>query len=628
VVTRYLQVVSLAEARRILATLMPATRKTEIVPLEEAVGRVTAGPIMAAYSVPQIHLSAMDGIAVKSADTVKASEQHPVMLPDALRVNTGNVVPPTYDAVIMIEDVWIEGETYTIRKAAAPWQHIRPAGEEISETEMILPAAHRIIPTDLGALAGYGMTGVEVLGLKVGLIPTGSEVIEHGQRPKPGQVVESNCFFAAGWLRSIGVATHLYPITIDDQDLIRAAITRGVAENDLLIISAGSSAGTKDFTAGVIGELGEVLVHGVAIKPGKPVIIGRIQGKPVIGLPGYPLSALTVMRELVIPALQEYGLQPPEYPTIRASITRTVQKEIGSDEFVLVSAGEIDGRWVAVPQSRGAGVQMSMVRSNGYLQLAADQEGVVAGEEVQVQLTVPEALGKRALLIIGSHDPAIDHLASLVSGEGVIIHSTHVGSMGGLLTLRQHQCHAAPMHLLAPDGTYNTSYLQQYLPDDDLVLLCVAEREQGFVSTTGLSVEDIQKYTFVNRQQGSGTRMLLDHYLREHQIDPASIRGYDHEVTTHLAVAVAVRSGEADLGLCVYSAAAALGLKFVPLATERYELAIERRMLDDPRVQKLIGAVRSPAFLHILERMGGYRTAETGVLREVPRPQPLPDSHT
>jgi len=615
-VKRYLSVISLAEARALVERSFPAIPGVVRVPVTAGtVGRITAAPIFARFSVPAIHLSAMDGIAVRSAETLGASEQNPVTLPDAARVNTGNIVPAGYDAVVMIEDVWVDGETYTVRKPVSPWQHIRPVGEDIGESEMILSSHHRIRPQDVGALANYGVTEVDVLNVRAGLIPTGSELVPAGVMPPPGKVVESNTLMAASVLAEAGVEAHRYPIVPDDPDRIRDAVRRGVAENDILLVSAGSSAGTRDYTADIVRDLGEVLAHGVAIKPGKPVIVGRVEGKPVIGLPGYPLAAATVLRELVMPLVARYGLSVREPGHVAARLTTSLQSDIGTDEFVLLSVGKIGDRWVAVPQSRGAGIQMSAVRANGYLRIPEDMEGAEAGKTVDVRLTVPRAEAEEAVLVTGSHDPALDYLADLVRPRGVDIHSTHLGSMGGVIALKKEECHAAPMHLLAPDGTYNTYYLERYMPGADLALLCVAERQQGVISRDGLSFDDLPGRTFINRQKGSGTRMLLDHTLAARGIDPASIPGYGREATTHLAVALAVRTGEADAGMGVYSAAKALDLAFVPVATERYELAMHRAMLDDPGIAALVETVSSAAFKQVLRDLGGYETDETGVLR-------------
>jgi putative molybdopterin biosynthesis protein len=617
-VKRYLKVVSLDAALDLLHTGFACTPSHDSVPLLAAVGRVTAAPIFARYSVPEVHLAAMDGIAVVSTDTTGASEQQPVTLTRAVRVNTGNVVPPEYDAVIMIEDVHVDGERFTVRKSVSPWQHVRPAGEDIGESEMALPSGHRVRPFEIGALAAYGITHLDVLTVRVGLVPTGTELVPHGTPPGPGQVVESNTVMAAAMLGDIGATCARYPMVKDDPALIKKTVGQAVAENDVVIISAGSSAGTRDYTADVIAELGEVLVHGVAIKPGKPVIIGRIAGKPVIGMPGYPLSALTVLRELVMPLMGVYGLPVPVPDQIDARLTRTIEKDAGSDEFVLCSIGRVGERWVVSPQSRGAGVQMSAVRANAILTVPSGSEGYEAGELVPATLTGTRTDAEQALLVTGSHDPVLDYLADMLQKKGIALHSTHAGSMGGIAALSKDECHAAPMHLLADDGNYNIPYLKKFLPGEEVVLLCVAERQQGIVSKTGLVFDDLAAHQFINRQRGSGTRMLLDFELRKNGIEPSSIRGYDREVTTHLAVALAVKSGEADAGMCVSSAAKALGLKFVPVASERYEIAIRKKYLSDSRVVALCEAISSEDFKEILHRLGGYDTKETGVRRELP----------
>lgn len=589
---------------------------TETVALEMASGRITAGPVFGTYSVPEIHLAAMDGIAVVSRETNGAAEQHPVTLGRAIRVNTGNVVPPGFDAVIMIEDVWESDGKYTIRKSAGPWQHIRPAGEDLAESEMVMPSRHQIRPYETGALAAYGITRLEVITVRIGLVPTGSELVAPGTRPAPGQVVESNTTMAKAMLESAGARCTRYPFVEDRPEKIRAAVQQACTENDVVIVSAGSSAGTKDYTADVIADLGEVLVHGIAIKPGKPAIVGKVDKKPVFGLPGYPLSALTVLREIILPFLKNYGLVFPEPQLVRSCITSPYPKEIGSDEFVLCTLGKVGNRWVVFPQSRGAGVQMSAVRANAYLLVTRESEGFNTGDMVDARLMVPAQEAEQALLVTGSHDPVLDYLADLIRPKGFSLISTHVGSMGGILALKKDECHAAPTHLLAADGSYNTAYLKKFLPDADIALLCVAERQQGIVSRDGLTLLDLPGRQFINRQKGSGTRMLLDLELKKAGIAPSAVPGYDREATTHIAVALAVKSHEADAGMCVYSAAKALGLPFVPVATERYELAFRREHEGDSRLDALIGAIRSPAFRKILDRLGGYETRETGQLRE------------
>jgi molybdenum cofactor synthesis domain-containing protein len=618
VVKRYLSLTSLPEALAILERTFPCTPSIEWIPVTAAAGRVTASPVFARFSVPGAHLAAMDGIAVLAEETYGASEQRPVTLRGAERVNTGNLLPPGCDAVIMIEEVRIDGDRFTIRKPASPWQHVRPVGEDIGETEMILPSRHRIRPHEIGALLAYGITMVRVLTVRIGLIPTGSELVPPGERPGAGQAVESNTGMAAAWLEARGARCTRLPLTPDDPPLIRARLEEALEGNDLVIISAGSSAGTRDYTADAIADLGEVLVHGVAMKPGKPVILGRIRGKPVIGLPGYPLSAVTVLREIVSPLLARYGLPREAGATVPAILASTLASEVGVEEFVFLSVGRIRDRWVAVPHGRGAGVQMSGVRANAYLAIPPGQEGVEAGGEVQARLMVPAGEAGRALILTGSHDPALDLLADRLALAGVSLHSTHQGSMGGLLALKKGVCHGAPMHLLAEDGSYNLPYLGRYLPGEELVLLCLAGREQGIISREGLSLEDLTRVRFANRQKGSGTRILLDHLLKGKGIAASSIPGYDRELTTHLAVALAVKTGEADAGLGVYPAAKALGLSFTPVAREPYEIVFSAADWEDPRVQALALVVNSPAFREALEGLGGYDLSLAGRLRRLP----------
>jgi len=620
VVTRYLHLTSLEEARSILRSTFKGAVRTERVTLDDAVYRVTAQPVFSAFSVPEYPLAAMDGIAVRSSETVGASEQAPLELPSAARVNTGNPLPTGYDAVIMIEDVWEKGGRYLIRAPVSPWHHVRPSGEDIGESEMILPSFHQVRPHEVAALSAYGITDLTVRTLSVGLIPTGSELVPAGTRPSKGQVVESNTLLAMAFLKSLGIQCTRYPIVPDEPGEIRKALTAAVSAHDLVIVSAGSSAGTKDYTSTLIAESGEVLVHGVAIKPGKPVIIGTIHNKPVIGLPGYPLSALTILRELVLPFLAELGFPSPSYTPLSVDLTTSLHSEIGIDEFVLLSVGKIGDRWVATPQPRGAGVQMSAVRANAYLQIPAQKEGFERGERVAAKLLVSRAQGEHALLVTGSHDPALDYLADLLQGSGVELHSTHVGSMGGLLALKRGECHAAPMHLLAPDGSYNTHYLETYLPTEELILLCIAEREQGIISRQGVGLEDLPTHPFVNRQKGSGTRILLDMLLKKRGIDPVTIPGYKREVTTHLAAALAVKTGEADAAMGVFSAAKALNLQFRPLARERYELVIRNDQRDDERIVHLFDCVESERFRDILRSLGGYGVTETGMTRILPSP--------
>ena len=614
--TRYLTLTSLPDALRQLHERFSCSPRITNVPVQNSFGKITAEAIVSPLSVPAAHLSAMDGIAVKSDETIGATDQRPVTLTDVVRVNTGNVIPAGFDAVIMIEDVEEHDGSYQIRSSAHPWQHIRPVGEDIAVTEMILPRLTRIRAVDIGAMASYGISDVPVLDLKVALIPTGTEIVPVGSMPRPGQVIESNMHMAAALITDTGARVTHFPVVPDDQDQIRAVVKEAAEDHDIILISAGSSKGTKDYTAQIIADLGTVFVHGVAIKPAKPVILGDINNRPVIGMPGYPIACYTILREIILPLLSWYGFIIPEPEVIPVQLTSAVQSAIGTDEFVLATVGKIQDHWVAAPLSRGSGIQMSMVRSNAYLQIPAEQEGLETGSKTTAILTVHRSAAEQVVLITGSHDPAIDYLADLVRESGIIIASSHVGSMGGLLALKRGDCHLAPMHLLADDGEYNIPYLQKYLPEEELVLICVAEREQGIVSREGLGFDAITSHRYINRQRGSGTRMLLDHLLLKKGISADTIQGYDREVTTHLGVCLAVQSGDADLGMAVYSAARAFSLPFIPIGVERYELVTTSRMFaEDSRIRAIAEMISSQKCKNILTQLGGYKTESTGTIR-------------
>ena len=377
----------LGEVRELMRSAFPYPDRVISLPVAETAGRVTAGPIHSLLTVPATEISARDGFAVVSSETLGASEGNPVPLQNPHRVNTGNVIPPGYDAVVMIEDVVGEDDTWCTVKTVAPGEHIHPAGSEIRQGGLILPAGHRIHPWDIGALLSYGITTVDVRAVKVGLIPTGSELVRAGEFPGPGGAIESNTAVAAALLDEAGTTCTRYPIVRDEPALLREAIERGIRENDLLVISAGSSAGTRDFTAVTISSLGEVLVHGIAMRPGAPAIIGRIDGKPVIGLPGYPIAALTVARELALPLLAAWGFHPRPAERLRARLTRTITADLDHDEFVLLTISRTDGGYTATPIPRGAGPQMALVRANACLHVPAGTGGIGGGVLVDVLLT-------------------------------------------------------------------------------------------------------------------------------------------------------------------------------------------------------------------------------------------------
>jgi len=371
-----------------MCSAFPCPNRTATLSVAGAAGRVTAGPVYSPRTVPEMDIAARDGFAVVSSETAEASAANSVRLKNPCRVNTGNTIPPGYDAVVMIEDVTEDGGWYT-GKAVPPGEHIHPAGSEIRQGDLILPAGHRIRPCDIGALLSYGITAVEVREVRIGLVPTGSELVGAGERPGPGGAVESNTAVAAALLGEAGATCTRYGIVRDDPGQLRQAIADGIRKHDLLLISAGSSAGTRDFTACIISDLGDVLVHGIAMKPGEPAIIGRIDGKPVIGLPGYPIAALTAVRELALPLLAAWGFLPRPAERLSARLAGTVTVDPGYDEFVLLTISRAGDRCIATPLPRGGRTQMAMVRANAYLHVPRGTGNICAGTEIEVSLTGP-----------------------------------------------------------------------------------------------------------------------------------------------------------------------------------------------------------------------------------------------
>lgn len=603
----------------------------EPAPLAEARGRVTAGPVWAARSAPHYHAAAMDGIAVRAADTVGATESTPLTLAldhQAVWVDTGDPMPPETDAVVMAEQVQTVDDTaVTIDASVAPWQHVRPLGEDIVATELVIPEGVSLRPVDLGAIAAAGHATVTVRRRpRVAIIPTGTELITTeaaaareaaGEPVRAGEIIEFNSLILAGMVEEWGgLATRLPPVP-DRQDLLRAAVAGAMADHEVIVVNAGSSAGSEDYTATVLAELGEVAVHGAAIRPGHPVILGVVGGRPALGLPGYPVSAALTAELFLRPLVYRLqGLTPPARPEVTATISRKLLSPIGEDEFVRVTLGRVDGRLIATPLTRGAGVVMSLVRADGIARIPRFSEGLHAGAEVSVELLRDQAEIESTLVAIGSHDLALDLLASHLrrAGAGRRLSSANVGSLGGLMALQRRDAHIAGTHLLDEEtGEYNVSYVRRLLPDEAIVLVHLAYREQGFLvppgNPLGLSgLGDLARpgVRFVNRQRGSGTRVLLDYHLRQAGIEPGAIAGYQREEFTHMAVAAAVQSGAASVGLGISAAARALGLTFVPLFSERYDLAIPRRHWESALLAPLRRTLGDPAYRAAVEGLGGY----------------------
>lgn len=600
---------------------------TEIADIREALGRVTAKPVIARISSPNHNAAAMDGIMVQAERTYTASEATPVLLTpgsDFAYVNTGYPILPPYDSVIMIEDLVEQGDgSVSITVQASPWQHIRPIGEDIVAGEMILPENHRIRPMDIGAVLNSGITQVEVYEkVRVGIMPTGNEITDNYENLPHGMAFDTNSWTFKGIVENWGGVSERVPPVPDDYEKLKGVLTGLLERNHMVVINAGSSAGSKDFTASLIEELGELILHGLAIKPGKPTILGIIEGKPVIGVPGFPASAFLAFEEIVGPVfslLQRTRL--PETRRVNAVVSRRIVSSLQHREYIRVKLGKVGEKLIATPLNRGAGITMSLVKADGLLIIPQNSEGYEAGEEVSVELTREITAIENTIVSIGSHDLIMDYLGSLLEkGEtrpgspGFHLSSAHVGSMGGILALTRGEAHIAPIHLLdEATGSYNTSYIERYLSKEKVSLIKGVKRQQGFLVEKGNpknihSVKDLTRkdLNFVNRQKGSGTRILTDYLLSREGIPGSEINGYEREMTTHMAVAAAVKSGTAHVGVGVYSAAHTMDLDFIPIGYEEYDFAVPDRYLDTDMIRAFREALESEAFKKIVKELGGY----------------------
>ncbi|MBQ4577752.1 MAG: molybdopterin biosynthesis protein [Clostridia bacterium] len=626
----YLTNVPLQKARQDYLQLLKANGfapKTETIPVCEACGRVTARAVYAHICAPHYAASAMDGVAVHARDTFGATETTPVTLtPEQyIVVDTGDPIPEGCDAVIMVEDIVRRDDgAITIHAAAAPWQHIRQIGEDICAGEMILAGHMTVSPSAIGAMLAGGVLEIEVLRKPVvGIIPTGDEIIPPCADPKPGDILEFNGSIFSAMVKTWGADAVVYPIVPDDFDAIKAMTAKAAEECDMVLLNAGSSAGREDYSAQVIRELGQVLYHGIAIKPGKPAILGCRGSVPILGVPGYPVSGIIVIEALLKPLIDDWlkiAAQPGEY--VNATLTRPVVSGLKYEEFVRVRMGYVGKTLTASPLSRGSGVVSSFMKADGILEVPQGLEGYEAGSQVRIRLLSREEKLKNTLVVIGSHDPLLDELADLMhtANNSVYMSSAHVGSMGGIMAIRRGEAHAAGCHLLdTATGQYNLSFLKKYFPNGGVRLIRCVGRQQGMMVAKGnpIGIEafaDIVRpgLRYVNRQKGSGTRILTDFLMKQNGLDAFSIYGYDREELTHTSVAAQIASGSADAGMGIYSAARLYDLDFIPICIEEYDLIIPDHAWDTPVVRQLLDTLRSETFRAKLLALGGYTVDNPG----------------
>ena len=621
----------------------------EEIPLDEnAVGRVLAEPVWARINSPHYHASAMDGFAIRAEDTYSAQPTNPTILnmgESTIYLDTGDPLPPGFNAVIPIENIEpldkMGGISHDIRKpdsiriraSVAPWSYIRPVGEDYVATQLVLPEGQILRPVDLGAIAASGHSSVKVSRKpRVAILPTGSELVPVGSVLKPGDILEYNSVVMAAQIKAMGADVTRFPITEDDFEKIKEQVLSASKDFDLILLNAGSSAGSEDFSSRVVEDLGRLLVHGVAVRPGHPVILGLINPVdsdsssnkkpiPIVGVPGYPVSAALTVEIFVAPIISCWlGKPTQKYESETALLTRKIVSPAGDDDFVRVVLGKVDGRLLAAPLSRGAGVISSLVKADGLVILPRGVQGCDSGESVRVQLFRSRQDLEKTIFCIGSHDMILDLLAQFLAKKDRRFVSSNVGSQRGLISLQLREAHLAGSHLLDPDtGDFNISYIRKYIPDRSVRLVAFVHREQGLMVPRGnpygiKSLKDISErhVRMVNRQRGSGTRVLFDYHLKNMGLPQNTFLGYEDEEYTHLGVAAAVASGRADTGLGIAAAAIALELDFVPLFTERYDLVIPHDYLEGDLLAPLMEVISLKEFKGSVSALPGYDVSETG----------------
>lgn len=599
------------------------TPVSETIPVFEASGRVTAEAVYAHICAPHYNASAMDGIALIANVTFGATETTPVRLDASqfIQVDTGDPMPEGTDAVVMIEDVVRDGDDVLLYGAAVPWQHVRQVGEDVCAGDMILPSYTVITPAALGAMLAGGVMEVSVVKPPVvGIIPTGDEIVAPCTDPKPGDIIEFNSTIFSGILSSWGAVPKTYPIVKDIKEDIINTMKKAVEECDAVIINAGSSAGRDDYSSLAVSTVGTMLYHGIAIKPGKPAILGYAGKKPILGVPGYPVSGIIVLDQIMRPVIEVMtGRNLHQQAEIEATLGRVMTSPLKYREFVRVRLGVDDkGGYIATPLSRGAGVVTSFVKADGIIDVPQDCEGYEAGDKVKVTLLRPIQDLNNTLTIIGSHDPLIDEVADILKRQNPdsVVSSSHVGSMGAIMAVKRGEAQMGAIHLLdEATGEYNTSFVAKYFKDGGVKLEKGVKRVQGIMVAKGnpkgikefkdMARDDI---SYVNRQKGAGTRILCDYLIKKNGMNAADIYGYEREEFTHTSVAAQIASGTADAGLGIYSAAKTYDLDFIPICNEEYDLLIDEKAYDSEKIKDFLKVLHSDELKERLKRLGGYET--------------------
>jgi len=565
----------------------------ETVGLAEANGRLTAEAVVARQSSPAFDVAAMDGIAVAAIATRGA----PVTFSAAAvqPVDTGDPLPPGTDAVVRREDVVIR-DGATVELEVAPYANVRQVGEDVAAGDLLLQSGRHLRPADLAVVASAGEATIAVRRRPiVRILPSGDELVPLGADLHPGEILETNSLMLGAMVEQAGGVAVREPIVPDDPDLLTAALERAADAADLVLLVAGSAKGTDDHTIAVIERVGRAVVQGVAVKPGHPVVLGLVGSTPVVGVPGYPVSAALAFELFAAPLLDTLGGLTPERPRVRATARAEIRSTPRSDEWVRVRVGRIGADLVAFPLRRGAGVLSSLARADGLVLVPLGASGVAEGDAVEVELLRPLATIEAALLVAGSTDPLLDHLAA-----GHDLRADPDGSANGTASLAAGRCHLA---LVVSDD----------MPPG-AIRLGAWERQLGLMVASGnpLGIDGVEAFgrpgiSIANRQEGSSSRRLLDTLLAERSVDPAAVAGYGREARSHRAAAAAVAAGVADCALGVLSACNGQPLGFVPLVTQTLALVAAAGLENDGRIAGLRLLLRSSECRGAIEALG-YRT--------------------
>lgn len=619
----YLDAIEYNDVSSILSKVLETCNyknSSEMVNVKETLGRVTFRSVFAHVSSPSYNASAMDGVAIKAVSAITANETNPVTLNknDFEYINTGNILPNRFDTVVMIEDVHVNKDgSIKLYKSFRTYENVRPIGEDITKGDLVLPIHHQIRPIDISALISAGIEEIEVIKkIKVAIIPTGDEIVQNISNMKKGHIQDSNSYYVKNELDLLHVESIILPIQRDEFDILEETFINASKEYDLLLIGAGSSAGSKDYVKAIVEQNGTVFAHGINIKPGKPTVIGEVGNTPLIGMPGYPVSTYITFEKVVKPLISlMMNLKLTPFKQVKARLTQRVYSSLKNHEFVRVALSKVDNELVAIPLNRKAGVTMSVVKANGVLTIPKNSEGYDASTKVIVDI-IHETSFDDSIVVIGSHDILFDHLVDTLSECGISIISTHTGSMGGVLSIRRNECHIAPVHILHIDGTYNKQLIPTYL-NNDYVLIKGIKRTQGLYVKKGnpkniKELKDIKNYNYVNRQRGSGTRVLLDYLLKMNQINSNDINGYDFELATHILVAESVKDDRFDVGMGIKSVSEYTGVDFIEIAQESYDFIVKKSFTKTKKFKLFIKALQNKDLQSKLKQLGGYDFTDVG----------------